>query len=613
MKYRANTTTSVRAAASPDAQEKGCIERNIEFEGTANAEGTWVLADRPVAGWIDAADCVEAGEEREPVQRDGFVQRCVIAEWAFNSSDGIAPWVVVADYLIARAIIATGIANAGPTDGSDAVGPLRVSSAEWNDFLEHGGVLAEGYSATDRDHPIRQVAGAAFRMHRDARRLSELHVAAGQTPADDPFIPTLLHVFLAHLTGSPEAALAVLDAHARGPDVSIDQVLEQPLVSPPLLDARERFFTAAGTPKSVRAFVADARAALDAALEQAAREIQRHMPEAVPHVGESSAAPWLEVAEAARSAGVDERDPRCKSIILGYFDATDFRPRPTSVATPWCGAFAAHCMKASGNATAAASIPKGAAAAASWRSWGIGLPWPSTRIPEGAVVVLSPNHVGFFLGFEGDRVLLLGGNQSDRVDKTPFPQSQIVAVRWLDLAPAQDADAALPVRDTVGTLSNAQWATYLDKLGAMESGNNYSAVNRLGYCGRWQFGAAALADAGYVRAGTSNRNLLSPAAWTGKDGVHSRADWLSRPDAQNAAMLVYTRAHYNGLLRTGELLLNSSPARIAGLLAAAHLMGLGGARQLVDGTIAHDANGTTTLKYYQLLSVALGGSGQLEA
>ena len=287
-------------------------------------------------------------------------------------------------------------------------------------FFEHGGALAEGYSATDRDHPIRQVAGAAFRMHRDAKRLSELRVAAGQTPADDPFIPTLLHVFLAHLTGSPEAALAILDAHARGPDVSIDQVLEPPLVSPPLLDARERFFTAAGTAKSVRAFVADARAALDAALEQAAREIEQHMPEAVPHVGESSAAPWLEVAQAAKSAGIDERDPRCKGIILDYFDATDFRPRPTSVATPWCGAFAAHCMKASGNPTAAASIPKGAAAAASWRSWGIGLPWPSTRIPEGAVVVLSPNHVGFFSGFEGDRVFLLGGNQSDRVDKTPF-------------------------------------------------------------------------------------------------------------------------------------------------------------------------------------------------
>jgi len=613
MKYRATTTTSVRAEPSHDAQATGSIEKNIELEGTPSPEGTWILADRPVAGWVDKADCEEARDEREPVQRDGFVQRCVIAEWTCNAVDGISPWLVVADYLIARAIIATGIANPAPTDSSDAVGPLHVTSAEWSDFLEHGGVLAEGYSATDRDHPIRQVAGAAFRMHRDARRLSELRVAAGATPADDPFIPTLLHVFLANLSGSPETALAILDAEAREPDLSIDKVLEPPLASPLLLEARERFFTPAGPAKSVRAFVAGARAALDAALEQAAREIQEHMPEAVPVVSAPSAAPWLEVAKAAKSAGIDERDPRCTGTILDYFDATDFRPRPTSVTTPWCGAFAAHCMKASGNVTAAASIPKGAAAAASWKLWGIGLPWPSTHIPEGAVVVLSPNHVGFFSGFAGDRVFLLGGNQSDRVDRTPFPQSQIVAVRWLDLVPAQDSDAALPVRDSVGTLSNAQWAAYLDKLGEMESGNNYGAVNRLGYCGRWQFGAAALADAGYVRAGTSNRNLLSPAAWTGKDGVSSRADWLSRRDAQNAAMLVYTRAHYNGLLRSGELLLSSSPARIAGLLAAAHLMGLGGARQLVDGAIAHDANGTTTLKYYRLLSVALGGTGRLEA
>jgi len=316
MKYRATTTTSVRAEPSRDAQATGSIEKNIELEGTPNREDTWILAERPVAGWVDKADCEEAREEREPVQRDGFVQRCVVAEWTCNAVDAISPWLVVADYLIARAIIATGIANPGPTHGSDAVGPLRVSSAEWSDFLQHGGVLAEGYLATDRDQPIRQVAGAAFRMHRDARRLSELRVAAGATPANDPFVPTLLDIFLAYLTGSPQAALAVLDAHARGSDVSIDQVLAPPLVLPPLLDARERFFTAAGTPKPVSAVVADARAALDAALEQAAREIQEHMPEAVPVVSAPSAAPWLDVAKAARSAGIDERDPGCRSIIL---------------------------------------------------------------------------------------------------------------------------------------------------------------------------------------------------------------------------------------------------------------------------------------------------------
>jgi uncharacterized protein (TIGR02594 family) len=586
MQYRATTTTLVKAEPAEHAQDTGSIEKNIEFEGAADPLSAWIRVERPCSGWVAQRNCEEVLDAREPVARDGFVQRCVIAEWTFNAADGIAPWLVVADFLIARAIIETNIENAGPAPGSDGVGPLRVTSAEWNDFLENGGALAAGCLPAHRHHPIAQVDGAAFRMHRDAKRLTELGSAAGKARASDPFIPTLLEVLLAYLTESPEAALALMDAHAREPNLPVDRVLMPPLVSPDLLDVRARFFRAAGTPKSVRAVVGGTRALLEAALAQAAREIERHMPEAAPLVGEDSAAPWLEVAEAAKAAGVDERDPRFKATILDYFDATDFRPKPTSVTTPWCGAFAAHCMHVSGNRTVAASVPKGGAAAASWKTWGTALPWPSSTIPEGAVVVLSPNHVGFFAGLDGDRVVLLGGNQSDRVDRTPFPKAQVVAVRWLSLGPTPDGAGAAPASGgTVGTLSAAQWAQYLDKLGEMEAGNNYGAVNRLGYCGRWQFGAGALVDTGYVRAGTTNRALLSPAAWTGKDGVDSRADWLARPDAQD----------------------------IAGLLAAAHLMGIGGARKLVDGTITHDANGTTTLRYYGRLSLALGGSGRLEA
>jgi uncharacterized protein (TIGR02594 family) len=609
MKYRATTTTLVRAEPSEHALDMGSVEKNVEFEGTADPLSAWVHVERPFSGWVARRDCEEVGDAREAVERDGFVQRCVIAEWTFNAADGIAPWLVVADYLIARAIIETDIENAGPAPGSDAVGPLRVTSGEWNDFLGNGGVLAAGCTPAQRHHPIAQVDGAAFRMHRDAKRLSELGTAAGKATASDPFIPTPLEVLLAYITDSPEAALALMDAHARDPNLPVDRVLTAPLVAADLLDVRARFFRAAGTPKSVRAVVGGVRALLDAALAQAAREIERHMPEAAPQVGEESAAPWLEVAEAAKGAGVDERNPSCKSTILDYFDATDFSPKPTSVTTPWCGAFAAHCTKASGNRTVAASVPKGAAAAANWKTWGTALPWPSPSIPEGAVVVLSPNHVGFFAGLDGDRVILLGGNQSDRVDRTPFPRSQVVAVRWLNPGPTPTTAGT----GTVGTLSAAQWAQYLDTLGEMESGNNYAAVNRLGYCGRWQFGAGALVDTGYVRAGTTNRALLSPTAWTGKDGVNNRADWLARPDAQDAAMLTYTRAHYKSLADHGELAPTSSAARIAGLLAAAHLMGIGGARKLVDGTITHDANGTTTLRYYERLSLALGGSGRLEA
>src|SRR5207253_60490 len=99
------------------------------------------------------------------------------------------------------------------------------------------------------------------------------------------------------------------------------------------------------------------------------------------------------------------------------------------------------------SAAAAQSIPKGAAAAINWRGWGAGLPVNSSNIPRGAVVVLAPaagtgstGHVGFFDKVLDDgRVQLLGGNQSNAVSRTRFP-ARIVAIRWLDLEPANSKD-----------------------------------------------------------------------------------------------------------------------------------------------------------------------------
>jgi len=54
-----------------------------------------------------------------------------------------------------------GVAEA---DNVDAVGPLRVSISEWGVFLADAGALKEGLSPAQRDHPLQQVDGAAFRM-----------------------------------------------------------------------------------------------------------------------------------------------------------------------------------------------------------------------------------------------------------------------------------------------------------------------------------------------------------------------------------------------------------------------------------------------------------------
>jgi uncharacterized protein (TIGR02594 family) len=49
----------------------------------------------------------------------------------------------------------------------------------------------------------------------------------------------------------------------------------------------------------------------------------------------------------------------------------------------------------------------------------------------GPEVLEAPGHVGFFAGVQGDKVLLLGGNQSDSVSLQWFPASKVLGVRRL--------------------------------------------------------------------------------------------------------------------------------------------------------------------------------------
>lgn len=54
-----------------------------------------------------------------------------------------------------------------------------------------------------------------------------------------------------------------------------------------------------------------------------------------------------------------------------------------------------------------------------------------TGTPPGPDVIDAPGHVGFFAGHDGDRVLVLGGNQGDRVSVEAFPTSRILGIRRL--------------------------------------------------------------------------------------------------------------------------------------------------------------------------------------
>jgi len=96
--------------------------------------------------------------------------------------------------------------------------------------------------------------------------------------------------------------------------------------------------------------------------------------------------------------------------------------------TPWCAAFAAWCLKQAGVSVTGLGNAKSFATAPSL-----------TRIDNleyGAIVVLNrgansnDGHVGFCVGTKGGRVMLLGGNVSDRVDISGTSPSRIFAIMW---------------------------------------------------------------------------------------------------------------------------------------------------------------------------------------
>lgn len=50
---------------------------------------------------------------------------------------------------------------------------------------------------------------------------------------------------------------------------------------------------------------------------------------------------------------------------------------------------------------------------------------------DGPDVIDAPGHVGMFAGFEGDNVLVLGGNQSNTVSIARYPKADLIGIRRL--------------------------------------------------------------------------------------------------------------------------------------------------------------------------------------
>jgi len=176
----------------------------------------------------------------------------------------------------------------------------------------------------------------------------------------------------------------------------------------------------------------------------------------------------------------------------------------------------------------------------------------------------------------------------------------------------------------IAGLDNAHTRALIASTAETESsGGKLDVVNSAGYMGRYQAGAAWLADAGLLKGGAASvqaamkadgfnnewkwaqsggmtRFLKNTSNW--KEGL-SYESYLASADTQDAAFKTNSDKTYRWLMSQNLIGESTSQAEIAGLLKARHISGHGGAKQVArGGTGPIDANGTSARKYYDDLA-----------
>lgn len=142
------------------------------------------------------------------------------------------------------------------------------------------------------------------------------------------------------------------------------------------------------------------------------------------------------ISEAEKHIGTKEiPGDRHEPKILAWWKAIK-RGGIKTDEVPWCAAFVGGCLEAVG------IISSRYESARSYSTWGVPLSQPVL----GCIAVFSRaggGHVGFVMGRDQrGRLLILGGNQGDRVSIAPFETARLVNYRWPAAVPI--TDRALP-------------------------------------------------------------------------------------------------------------------------------------------------------------------------
>ena len=146
---------------------------------------------------------------------------------------------------------------------------------------------------------------------------------------------------------------------------------------------------------------------------------------------------------------------------------------------------------------------------------------------------------------------------------------------------------------------------YLKALAIQESSLNPTLENPFGYVGLFQMGEAALQDAGYYKGDSTPKTNDWSGIFIGKNGVNSIADFKANPDVQVAAVVAFQNVQWKqiqvlGLDKSVGKTINGILITQSGLLAGAHLVGVGGLQKFINSNgavISVDGNGTSISQY----------------
>jgi len=145
-----------------------------------------------------------------------------------------------------------------------------------------------------------------------------------------------------------------------------------------------------------------------------------------------------------------------------------------------------------------------------------------------------------------------------------------------------------------------------------ESSGKYDVENQFGFMGGYQMGVPALKEAGLIKRDAPNNNFAAnnPANWNNPPG--SKQAFLNNPALQDRAFAAYTDKNL-GYLKSGSNAVindNTPPEKVAGYLAASHLVGAGAVKS--DPSLSkRDGNGVSALSRYQGASGAVSGKTPL--